>query len=99
MLPWYPDYEHPIARVQLVLFMLGMGATLSVADFLTIFRRPQSFLAAFVAQVLVLPWLAVAVNWLGRLEGGLAIGLVIVAAMPGGSLSKLFTYLGRGNVP
>jgi bile acid:Na+ symporter, BASS family len=99
MFPWYPDYEHPIARVQLILFMLGMGATLSVADFLAVFRQPRSFIAGVLMQVLVLPWLAVAINRLGRLEGGLALGLVLVAAMPGGALSKLFTYLGRGNVP
>jgi BASS family bile acid:Na+ symporter len=99
MFDWFPDYEYPLARLQLVLFMLGMGATLSVADFLAVFRRPRSFIAGFVVQVLMLPWLAVAINRLGRLEGGLAVGLVLVAAMPGGALSKLFTYLGRGNVP
>lgn len=99
MFSWYPDYEYPLARLQLVLLMLGMGATLSVADFVEIFRRPRSFLTAFAAQVLVLPWLAVALNRVARLDGGLAVGLVLVAAMPGGSLSKLFTFLGRGNVP
>src|SRR5579884_2507765 len=99
MFPWYPEYEYPLARLQLVLFMLGMGLTLSVTDFLAVLRRPRSFCAGFTGQVLVLPWLAVAVNALGRLEGGLAVGLILVAAMPGGSLSKLFTYLGRGNVP
>jgi BASS family bile acid:Na+ symporter len=99
MFPWYPDYEYPLARLQLVLFMLGMGATLSGADFLAVVRRPRSFLVGVTIQVLLLPWLAVAINALGRLEGGLAIGLVLVAAMPGGTLSKMFTYLGRGNVP
>jgi BASS family bile acid:Na+ symporter len=99
MFPWYPDYEYPLARLQLVLFMLGMGATLSVADFFAVLRRPRSFLVGFTIQVLLLPWLAVAINALGQLEGGIAVGLVLVAAMPGGALSKLFTYLGRGNVP
>jgi bile acid:Na+ symporter, BASS family len=99
MFDWYPDYEYPLARLQLVLFMLGMGATLAIPDFVAVFRRPRSFVAAFGVQVFVLPWLAVAINFLARLEGGLAVGLVLVALMPGGALSKLFTYLGRGNVP
>lgn len=95
----YVAWEETLAKVQLVAFMLGMGLNLSVGEFTTILRRPRSLLAALIGQVLVLPFLAVVVNYLGRIEGGVAVGIVLVAAMPGGGLAKVFTYLGRGNIP
>jgi bile acid:Na+ symporter, BASS family len=48
-------------------------------------------------QLLVLPWIAVLIDGVGQLDEGIAVGLVLVAAMPGGALSKLFSYLGKGN--
>lgn len=99
MFAWYPEYEALFAQIQLVLFMLGMGANLKVEDFLLVLRRPRSFFIAAVGQVLFLPFLAVGINHLFGLEGGFAVGLIVVAAMPGGALSKLFTFLGKGNVP
>jgi BASS family bile acid:Na+ symporter len=99
MFTWYPDYEALIAQVQLVLFMLGMGVNLQVGDFLLVLRRPRSFLSALVGQLLVIPFIAVGINWLFGFEGGVAVGLLLVATMPGAALSKFFTYLGNGNVP
>lgn len=99
MFSWYPDYEASLAQAQLVLFMLGMGANLTLGEFAHVFRAPRPFLAALIGQVLVVPLLAVVVNHLFGLESGLAVGLVLVAAMPGGALSKLITYFGRGNIP
>ncbi len=98
MFSWYPDYEYLFAQVQLSLFMLGMGATLSFGDFAEVFRRPRSFLFALTGQLLVIPWVAVAMNMLGWWDDGVAVGLILVAAMPGGAMSKFFTYFGRGNV-
>jgi BASS family bile acid:Na+ symporter len=97
MLEHYADYELHLARVQLVCFMLAMGATLAVRDFVAVVRRPRSFLSGILVQFGVLPWLAVAIDLMMRLPQGIAVGLVLIAAMPGGALSKLFTYLGRGN--
>jgi len=99
MFSWYPEYEPRIAQVQLVLLMLGMGANLRLNDFVAVIRKPKSFLSAFVGQMLVVPFVAVAINHLFGLEGGVAVGLILVSAMPGGALSKLFAYLGRGNLP
>ncbi len=97
MFDLYPAYEARFAQVQLVCFMLAMGATLAPTDFVAVFRRPRSFVAGVLMQLLVLPWLAVAIDAVGRLDEGIAVGLVLVAAMPGGAMSKLFSYLGRGN--
>src|SRR6266542_1435617 len=99
MFDWYPDYEYHFARTQLVLFTLGMGMTLSLSDFIEIARRPVSFLSGLIGQLLVIPFVAVLINAVGNFEEpGIAVGLILVAAMPGGALSKFFAYLGRGNM-
>ncbi len=98
MFDWYPEYEYRFACVQLVLFMLGMGATLSWADFARVIHRPKFLLIAAACHLIMVPVLAVLINTLAGLEAGIAIGLVLIAAMPGGALSKAFTYLGRGNL-
>jgi len=97
MFELYPAFEPHFAQVQLVCFMLAMGTTLAVSDFVTVVRRPRSFIVAVLVQLLVLPWLAVLIDTVGQLDEGIAVGLVLVAAMPGGALSKLFSYIGRGN--
>jgi BASS family bile acid:Na+ symporter len=98
MFDWYPQAEDPLARLQLVLFMLGMGATLRAADFAAVARRPRFLLAGAACQFLLTPFLAVLVNHAFAVPPGVAVGLILVAAMPGGTLSKVFAYLGRGNI-
>ena len=99
MFDLYPQYEEWFARVQLICFMLGLGVTLTIDDFLQVFRKPRSFLFGLVGQVCVVPLVAVALNHLFDLEPRFAVGMILVAAMPGGGLSKMFTFLGRGNAP
>jgi BASS family bile acid:Na+ symporter len=98
MFSWYPEYEYLLARTQLVLLTLGMGMTLSLCDFVEIVRRPRSFVSGLVGQLLVVPLVAVLINTIGDFEPGIAIGLILVAAMPGGAMSKFFAFLGRGNM-
>lgn len=98
MFDWYPAYEYDCARAQLVLFTLGMGFTLAPADFIEIARRPRSFVAGLIGQLFVIPLIAVLIIWIGGFEGGIAVGLILAAAMPGGALAKFFAYFGRGNM-
>ncbi len=94
----YPHYEALLAQLQLVLFMLGLGATLSRHDFSGIVRQPRFLLVGAAGQFLLSPFLAVAAQRWAGLEPGIAVGLILIAAMPGGTLSKVFAYLGRGNI-
>lgn len=94
----YARYEHLFAQVQLVLFMLGMGMTLSVRDFTAVLARPRSLIVAGIGQILLLPLFAYGLTQIIPVDPGIGVGLVLVAAMPGGVLSKLFTFFGRGNV-
>jgi BASS family bile acid:Na+ symporter len=68
-----------------------------VADFVAVFRRPRSFASGILVQLLVLPWVAVGIAAAAGLDEGIAVGLVLISAMPGGALSKVLTYVGRGN--
>lgn len=95
----YPDWEYTCAACQLTAFMLAMGAKLAPGQFLHVLRQPRSFMSALACQLVALPLLAVAINHLAGLDTGLAVGLILLAAMPGGALAKIFTYLGQGNVP
>jgi BASS family bile acid:Na+ symporter len=94
----YRDYEPVLAQLQLVFFMLGMGATLTAADVLTIARQPRSLLAGAAAQFVMTPLVAVALNAVTGVVPGIAVGIVLVSLMPGGTLSKAFTLVGCGNL-
>ena len=98
MFDWYPRAEYSLSQVQLVLFMLGMGATLTAADFAAIARRPRFLVVGAACQFLLTPFLAVLANHAFGVPPGIAVGIILVAAMPGGTLSKVFAYLGRGNI-
>src|SRR4051794_5831298 len=99
MFEFYPRYEEHFAQVQLILFMLGMGATLTLDDFAQILRQPRSLVVALLGQVVLSPLVALGVNHLFGLRGGIALGLILTSAMPGGAIAKAFVILGRGNAP
>jgi BASS family bile acid:Na+ symporter len=98
MFDYNADSEYLLAQVQLVLFMLGMGATLAPADFVSVAWPPRALVLGGACQFLLTPVLAVALDsWLD-VGPGIAVGLILIAALPGGQMAKLFTYLARGNV-
>lgn len=99
MFDHYPQYQEWYARVQLVFFMLGMGVNLAVDDFVRVARRPRSFFLGIIGQVCVIPFVALGVSLAFGLTPPIALGLILVSAMPGGTLSKVLVYLGRGNAP
>ena len=79
--------------------MFGMGCTLGVGDFARVFRKPDGLVLGLALQLVVMPFVAVAFASLFGLEKGWAVGLMLVAALPGGALSNLLTFVGRGHVP
>jgi BASS family bile acid:Na+ symporter len=95
---FYLRHEYAFASTQLVFAMLGMGAVLERREFVEIVRDPKAVAAGLALQLVGAPLLALAVMELMGLEAGIAVGLVFVAAVPGGSLSNVFTYFARGNV-
>lgn len=91
--------ETYLIPVQLLLAMVGMGATLRVADFALIVQQPKGLALGLALQLLFVPAAAAAYIAALSLTKGWAVGLILVAAVPGGAMSNLFTYLGKGSVP
>lgn len=94
----YADFEFLLSATLLVCAMFGMGTTLTARDFMDVARSPQGVLLVLAMQVLITPLLAILLAKVFVLPSGVAIGLLLVAAMPGGLFSNILTYLGRGNV-
>jgi len=84
--------------IALMIIMAGMGLTLTVADFRRVFVFPRAMILGTLAQILLIPALAFALIELFGLTTSIAVGLVVIAACPGGTTSNVFTFLARGNV-
>ncbi|MFI8975160.1 bile acid:sodium symporter family protein [Nocardia asteroides] len=82
----------------LAAIMFGLGLSLTGADFVRIFRNPYAALVALACQLLVLPTLAAGLILLFKLPPLLAIGMMLLAASPGGSTANLYSHLFRGDV-
>jgi BASS family bile acid:Na+ symporter len=82
----------------LALVMLGLGLSLTVADFARVGRQPKAVVVALALQVLALPALAFGLVWLFDLSEILAVGMILLAASPGGTTANLFSHLFRGDV-
>lgn len=93
----YLACEYYFAAAQLGLAMLGMGATLRLADFVEVFRKGRALLLGLATQLVVVPLIACAVATALPVEPGIAIGLALVAAVPGGTMSNIVTHLAWGN--
>lgn len=78
--------------------MVGMGASLTLADYRRAVERPRAMLIGLVSQFGWMPFLAyVAIQWLG-LEGTDAVGLMLMACTSGGNASNMFAYFARADV-
>ncbi|MCH2191240.1 MAG: bile acid:sodium symporter family protein [Gammaproteobacteria bacterium] len=95
----YVAYEYWFAAFQLIFAMLGMGATLTVSDFNDILKEPKAVTIGTLIQLVLIPVIAfLFIHSLG-IVGGVAIGLALVASIPGGTTSNIFTYFAKGNIP
>lgn len=84
--------------VSLAIVMVGLGLHLGTADFRRVLTMPRAVLIALVVQLLVLPPVAFGIGRVMNLPGELAVGLVLLAAAPGGVTANLFSHLARGDV-
>ena len=87
-----------IAPLCLALIMLGLGLGLAVKDFTIILRYPKNFLVGFILQLIILPIVALGVALILNLSAPIAVGLMIIAAAPGGVTSNVLTKFANGDV-
>ncbi len=84
--------------IALIIIMAGIGLSLRPGDFVVVAKRPAGLVWGSVAQLALMPAAAFALAWLLPMPPLVAVGLVIVAACPGGTSSNLVTYLARGHL-
>nr|WP_010131751.1 bile acid:sodium symporter family protein [Microbulbifer agarilyticus] len=84
--------------ISLFIIMIGIGMTLTARDFHQVTVKPGGLILGSITQILLMPAIAFALAWALTLPPAMAVGLVIIAACPGGTTSNLFTMLARGNV-
>ena len=89
------DVILPLA-LAFIMFTLGLG--LSVKDFSNIFKKPKNFLIGLVSQLIFLPIVGLILVIIWPLPIEIAIGVMLIAAAPGGVTSNILTYFARGDV-
>lgn len=82
----------------LMVVMFGMGLTLKIDDFITVFRHPKDILLGCAAQFTIMPLLAFLLGKAFGLEAGLLAGVILVGTCPGGTSSNVITFLSKGDV-
>ena len=87
-----------IAPICLALIMLGLGLGLSVKDFTRVLSAPKDFFVGFFSQLVILPIVALAIAIILDLSTPIAVGLMIIAAAPGGVTSNVLTKFAEGDV-
>ena len=87
-----------IAPIALAFIMLGLGLGLTTKDFLRVINNPKDFTVGIVCQLILLPIVAYALVLILRLPVEIAVGLMIIAAAPGGVTSNVLTKFANGDV-
>jgi|TARA_B110000196_G_scaffold221421_1_gene190514 BASS family bile acid:Na+ symporter len=87
-----------IAPIGLAFIMLGLGMSLTVQDFLRVIKIPKDFLVGFICQLILLPIVAFILIKLLSAPVELALGVMLIAAAPGGVTSNVLTKFAKGDV-
>ncbi len=87
-----------IAPIILALIMLGLGLGLKLEDFGRVLKTPKDFIVGFVSQLIILPIVAYILILIFRVPPEIAIGVMIIAAAPGGVTSNIMTKFADGDV-
>ncbi len=87
-----------IAPISLALIMLGLGLGLTGRDFLRVLNNPKDFLIGFACQLILLPVIAYILVLILNLPTVIAVGVMIIAAAPGGVTSNVMTKFANGDV-
>ena len=87
-----------IAPIALALIMLGLGLGLTTQDFTRVLKNPKDFLIGFVSQLIILPIVAFALIKVLGTSPEMALGVMIIAAAPGGITSNVLTKFAKGDV-
>jgi BASS family bile acid:Na+ symporter len=88
--------ETALLGLMMIVIMFGMGASLTPRDFLIAFRKPQGILVGLLCQYGIMPALAFGLAMLLDFPPAIAMGLILMGCMPGGTTSNIFAYFSKG---
>jgi bile acid:Na+ symporter, BASS family len=84
--------------IALGVIMLGLGLSLTLADFRRVIVYPRAVVIGLACQMLILPAACLGIAHAFELPAELAVGLMLLAASPGGTTANLFSHLAKGDV-
>ncbi|MQA11061.1 MAG: bile acid:sodium symporter family protein [Pseudonocardiaceae bacterium] len=84
--------------IALAVIMFGLGLSLTLRDFARVLRYPKAAVVALSCQILLLPAICLLLVLAFRLSPALSVGMMLLAASPGGTTANLFSHLARGDV-
>ena len=87
-----------VLNLLLSIVLFTMGTTLKVDNFINVFRHPKEIVTGLSAQYIIMPVLTFILVSLFSLDEGLAVGIILVGAVPGGTASDVITFLAGGDV-
>ncbi len=90
------DLETQLLSVMMMVIMLGMGASLTFKDFAIALRKPAGVGIGLVTTYLLTPLVGVTLATVLQLPPAYAIGLILMACLPGGTTSNIFNYFSKG---
>jgi len=87
-----------LLNLSIAFIMYGVSLGLSTESFKTVIKSPRAALTGVISQFLLLPALTFLLVWVLEPHPGLAMGMILVAACPGGNISNFFSFVSKGNV-
>ena len=82
----------------LVIIMLGLGLSLRIEDFVRCLSRPWPIVVGLICQLVILPAFCFGLVYLANLPPAISVGMMLLAASPGGTSAAIFTHLARGDL-
>ena len=86
-----------ILAISLIIIMFGMGLSLVKDDFIRLFKHPKAIIVGLINQIILFPIIAYVLICIFNVDTDIAIGVMILAACPGGPTSNLITFLAKGD--
>ena len=87
-----------VLAIAIMIIMMGMGLTLTLADFRRVAQNPKPVLVGLTNQIVLLPLIGLGLVYLFQPPTFIAVGMILLAACPGGTSSNLVTLLARGDL-
>ena len=92
------EFTQTLLGIMVAVIMLGMGASLTPRDFYLALRRPYGLAIGVISQYGIMPLIGFGLALVLVVPETIAIGILIMACMPGGTTSNIFTYFSKGNL-